>query len=128
MDGSALAVSVRPFRAKDAGRWDDFVRGRTEGTFFHLSAWQRVVERAFGHRPYSLLAERAGALTGVLPLTHVRSVLFGSSLISNAFGVYGGPLATDEDSRQALDAEAVRLADTIGAPVLEMRGMAPGRA
>jgi FemAB-related protein (PEP-CTERM system-associated) len=128
MDGSSLAVSVRPFRAGDAGRWDDFVRARTDGTFFHLSAWQRVVERAFGHRTYYLLAERAGALTGVLPLTHVRSALFGSSMISNAFGVYGGPVASDEDSRRALDAEAARLTDAIGAPVLEMRGMAPGRA
>ena len=128
MDGPSLAVAVRPFRAEDAGRWDDFVHACADGTFFHLSAWQRVIERAFGHRTHYLLAERAGAVTGVLPLTHVRSAMFGSSLISNAFGVYGGPVAADDESRRALDAEAVRLTDVIGAPVLEMRGAAPDRA
>jgi FemAB-related protein (PEP-CTERM system-associated) len=127
MDGAALATGVRPFRAEDAGRWDAFVRARADGTFFHLSPWQRVVERAFGHRTHYLLAERGGAVTGVLPLTHIRSPLFGSSLISNAFGVYGGPVAADEDSRRALDTEAARLMDTIGVPVLEMRGTAAER-
>jgi FemAB-related protein (PEP-CTERM system-associated) len=122
MDGLSLAVSVRPFRADDAGRWDDFVHGSAAGTFFHLSPWKRVIERAFGHRTHYLLAERGGVVTGVLPLTHVRSALFGSSLISNAFAVYGGPVAADEESRQALDAEAVRLMELLGAPVLEMRG------
>ncbi len=122
MDGSSLAVTVRPFRAEDAGRWDEFVHACPAGTFFHLSPWKRVIERAFGHRTHYLLAERAGVVTGVLPLTHVRSALFGSSLISNAFAVYGGPIAADDESRHALDAEAVRLMDKLGAPVLEMRG------
>lgn len=121
MDGSSLAVSVRPFRIDDAGRWDEFVQACAAGTFFHLSPWKRVIERAFGHRTHYLLAERGGLVTGVLPLTHVRSALFGSSLISNAFAVYGGPAAADEESRRALDAEAARLMEALGVPVLEMR-------
>ncbi len=128
MDGSPAAVAVRPYRTDDAGRWDDFVRTCAGGTFFHLSAWRRVIERAFGHRTHYLLSERAGAVTGVLPLTHVRSALFGSSLISNAFAVYGGPIAADEGSLRALESAAARLMDTIGAPVLELRGFSEGRA
>jgi FemAB-related protein (PEP-CTERM system-associated) len=128
MDGSSLAVTVRSFRAEDAGRWDAFVRDCAMGTFFHLSPWKRVIERAFGHQTYYLIAERAGAVTGVLPLTHIRSALFGSSLISNAFAVYGGPAAIDEESLQALDAAASGLMDALGAPILEMRGFTPHRA
>ncbi len=128
MDGSSLAVAVRPFRADDAGRWDDFVRTCAAGTFFHLSPWRRVIERAFGHRTHYLLAERAGAVTGVLPLTHVKSALFGSSLISNAFAVHGGPIGADEESLRALESAAVLLTDTIGAPVLELRGHSQSRA
>ena len=124
MDGSTPAVGVRPFRAEDAGRWDDFVEACPAGTFFHRARWQRVIERAFGHRTHYLLAERGGVVTGVLPLTHVRSALFGSSLISNAFAVYGGPVAADEESRRALDAAAVRLMQELGVPVLEMRSTA----
>lgn len=128
MDGSSLAVTVRPFRTDDSGRWDDFVRACVGGTFFHLSPWRRVIERAFGHRTHYLLAERAGAVTGVLPLTHVKSALFGSSLISNAFAVHGGPIAADSESLEALERAAARLMDTVGAPVLELRGCEQSRA
>jgi FemAB-related protein (PEP-CTERM system-associated) len=127
MDGSALAVTVRPFQSVDARRWDSFVLTCGTATFFHLSAWKRVIERAFGHQTHYLVAERAGVLTGVLPLTHVRSVLFGSSLISNAFAVNGGPAAADQESLEALDAAAARLMDELGVPTLEMRGVAAHR-
>src|ERR1700730_17667711 len=88
--GSVLAAALRTFRPGDEPAWDAFVLGSAEATFFHLSGWKRVIERAFGHRTHYLLAERGHVVTGVLPLTHVKSLLFGSSLISNAFGVQGG--------------------------------------
>src|SRR5712691_895264 len=74
------------------------------------------------------MCERSGAVTGVLPLTHVKSLLFGSSLISNAFAVQGGPIAGDSDSLRRLEAEAVRLMDAISVPVLELRGFSATRA
>ena len=37
-----------------------------------------------------LLAERGGAIVGVLPLAEVKSRLFGHALVSLPFGVYGG--------------------------------------
>jgi FemAB-related protein (PEP-CTERM system-associated) len=120
--GSPGSVAVRSFCPGDERRWDPFVRAAPEGTFFHLSGWKHVIERAFGHPTYYLLSERSGALTGVLPLTHVKSRLFGSSLISNAFGVDGGPLAADAESVRLLGTEAVRLMDALRVPVLEFRG------
>jgi FemAB-related protein (PEP-CTERM system-associated) len=126
MDGSQ-PVAVRPFQPDDSGRWDDFVRDCAVGTFFHLSPWRRVIERAFGHRTYYLVAERGGNVTGVLPLTHVKSALFGSSLIANAFAVQGGPIAADAESMRALENKAVRLMDRLEVPVLEMRGSSNSR-
>ncbi len=128
MDGSSVLASVREVQPGDERRWDEFVTGSAQGTFFHLFAWRRVVERAFGHRTYYLLCERAGAVTGVLPLTHVRSRLFGSSLISNAFGVHGGPIAADRESQSLLEQEAVRLMDALRVGVLELRGYSETRA
>jgi FemAB-related protein (PEP-CTERM system-associated) len=128
LDGSAFSLGVRLFREGDERRWDAFVRAHPDGTFFHLSGWKRVIEQAFHHRTYYLLAERGGALAGVLPLTHVNSRLFGSSLISNAFAVRGGPIAEDANSLHALESEAVRLMDALGIPVLELRDFSPSRA
>ena len=128
MDGSQFTVAVRPFQVGDECRWDEFVHAHADGTFFHLSGWRRVIERAFGHRTHYLIAERGHVVTGVLPLTHVKSLLFGSSLISNAFGVQGGPIAEDVESLRRLEAEAVKLMDSLAAPVLELRGFSATRA
>ncbi len=128
MDGSPLAVAVRPFRDGDGQGWDDFVLSCPAGTVFHLSAWKRVIERAFGHRTHYLIARRGPAVTGVLPLTHVKSLMFGSSLISNAYGVYGGPIAEDAESLRALEAAAAGLMESCAVPVLELRGFSEGRA
>ena len=127
MDGNSLTVTVSPFQNEHAQRWDDFVHNCAAATFFHLSAWRRVIERGFGHRTHYMIAERGGVVTGVLPLTHIRSLLFGSALISNAFAVYGGPVAADQESLEALEAAAARLMDQLGVPILELRGFAAHR-
>src|SRR5262249_51619528 len=100
---------------------DEFVRVRAHATFFHLSGWKRVIEEAFGHNTYYLQAQRAGAVSGVLPLTHIKSALFGKSIISNAFCVYGGPATNDSESQAALQREAVTLMERLGATSLEFR-------
>jgi FemAB-related protein (PEP-CTERM system-associated) len=114
-------LSIRVLESGGEGRWDDFVACSEEATFFHLSGWRRVIRRAFGHDTYYLFAERDGAITGVLPLTHIKSPLFGNSLIANAFCVYGGAAAEDEESRAALEAEAIAVAQRVGASSLELR-------
>jgi FemAB-related protein (PEP-CTERM system-associated) len=116
------AVVVSPLRSGDERRWDAFVHAFPGATFFHLAGWRRVVERAFGHDTHYLLSARGEVVTGVLPLTHVKTRLFGSSLISNAFAVYGGAVAADGDSLRLLEAEAVRLMEALRVPVLEFRG------
>jgi len=107
--------------AADLERWDAFVMACPEATFFHRAGWRRVIEESFGHRTYFLQAEEGGAVRGVLPLVHLRSRLFGNVLVSNAFGVYGGPAAADETALRALDARAVVLAEELGVDVLEYR-------
>ena len=104
-----------------AAAWDSFVAGHADATFFHQAAWQQVIERAFGHRTHYLLAERDGAVVGVLPLVHVRSLLFGQSLISVPFCVYGGPLAADAEALAALEVAARAVMRSAGVSVMEWR-------
>jgi FemAB-related protein (PEP-CTERM system-associated) len=101
--------------------WDRFVAAHPDGTFFHRAAWRRVIAAAFGHRPHYLIAERDGAVAGVLPLVHLRSLLFGRTLVSLPFCVYGGPLAADADAFAALCREAAALLAPARAGALELR-------
>ena len=101
--------------------WDNYVTQTKNATFFHQSGWKEVVERAFGHSTYYLYAEKNGKVTGILPLVHIKSLLFGNALVSNAFCVYGGIVANDESTHQELDKEACRLAEELAVDYLEMR-------
>ncbi len=97
--------AVAPFTGP-AEEWDAFVRADHEGTFAHLAAWWPIMRDVFGHEVLPLaVRDDRGELTGVLPLVHVSSRLFGKYLISMPFLNAGGPLGTPE-ARDALAAEA----------------------
>ena len=110
-----------PKDARELALWDAFVLACPQATFFHRAGWQRILREVFGHEPYFLLARTGDRITGVLPLAHVRSWLFGNSLTALPFAVYGGVAADDEASAAALEAEAQRLAQQLGVPHLELR-------
>ena len=105
---------IKTLTTSDYARWDEFVQKTAEATFFHQSGWQTVIERAFGHKTYFLYTEYEGEISGILPLVHINSLLFGNQLVSSAFCVYGGIVAKDEASFWALDQEACRLAEQLG--------------
>ena len=105
----------------DHQRWDQFVEASNIATFFHLSAWQRVIQQAFSHKTYYVYAEQEGEIAGILPLVHVKSLLFGNTLISNAFCVYGGIVASNDQAFQELQNYAQKLARELGVDCLEMR-------
>jgi FemAB-related protein (PEP-CTERM system-associated) len=113
----AIALDI----AQDCALWDAFVREQPQATVFHLSAWGRAIEKTFGHKAYYFAAVRGQDMLGILPLLHVKSRLFGNSLISNAFAVYGGPVAVSEDAHAVLDGAAWGLAQKLGIKVLEYR-------
>jgi FemAB-related protein (PEP-CTERM system-associated) len=118
-------------RDTDAVRWDAFVDSRAEASMFHLFGWRTVISEALGHRTHYLLAERDGAVCGVLPLVHIKSLLFGNTLSSLAFCAHAGPLAADEEARSALEQAASARAHELGVGALEYRLLAPtvsGRA
>jgi len=114
---------VREFAESDRVRWDAFVAQCPEATFFHRSGWRDVIERAFGHRTVFLLAERRGRVTGVLPLAQIKSALFGNSLISLPFCVYGGVAAEDSESADVLLDAATARAEALGVGHLECRNL-----
>jgi FemAB-related protein (PEP-CTERM system-associated) len=101
--------------------WDRFVDAHPRATFFHRAGWQRVIERSFGHRTHFLYAASGDAIHGVLPLAHVKSLLFGNYLASTAFCVYGGPVADSDAALQALDAAAIKLGADLGVGHIEYR-------
>ena len=118
-------LSVRELQASGVSRWDEFVTGCSEATFFHRAGWKSAIEQVFGHRTYFLYAEAGGRIEGILPLAEMRSLLFGHTLVSLPFCVYGGIAAQSERARRALDQAARALAERLAVDHLEYRHLAP---
>ena len=120
------SLTVRHAGAGDEPRIEALLARHAAATPFHRPAWLRAVERGCGHTSHMLVAEAFGAITGFLPLTHVRSRLFGSALVSTGFAVGGGIVATDAASAERLAAAAIDLAANLGCGVELRGGEVPG--
>lgn len=112
-------------RLDDDGRerWDAYVSRCPDATFFHRAGWREVIEKACRQRCHYLYAEDAGRIVGVLPLCHVSSLLFGKSLVSTAFCVYGGPVGDNAEAVRLLTRHAEDLADALDVDHIEFRGV-----
>lgn len=121
VDANASPIVVRELARGSEAQWDAFVERCPEATFFHRSAWREVIESVFGHRTHFLCAEQAGHIVGILPLAQVKSWLFGHSLQSLPFCVYGGSAVTEPLASPVLHNAARELAEQMGASHLELR-------
>ena len=92
-------------------------------TFFHRSAWQRILQQSFGHQGYFLYAQVDERIVGVLPLAHVRNRLFGNALVGLPFAVYGGVSAESPEAAAALEQESHALAQRPKVPHRELRNV-----
>ena len=122
----AAALQLKRLARHDraaAAAWDAFVLTCPQATFFHRAGWQRILADVFRHDTYFLYAELDGQVAGVLPLAHVDSALFGNSLVSLPFAVYGGVAAATQAVALALEKEAARLARHLGVDHLELRNV-----
>ena len=106
---------------QDFNDWDQYVNSHSKGSFFHLSGWQTVIEKSFGHSCYFLCAKSDDKFCGVLPLVEVKSVLFGHALISTPFCVYGGVIADNDDIQRQLEQEAIAISERLQVDYLELR-------
>ncbi|RVT93779.1 FemAB family XrtA/PEP-CTERM system-associated protein [Sphingomonas crocodyli] len=99
-----------------------YVMAHDQGSAFHRPAWLMGVERGCRQTARYLIAERDGAIVGLLPMTEVHSPLFGRALASAGFAVGGGPIADDQVIVDALAEAGWTWAERLSCPSLELRG------
>lgn len=105
----------------DHDAWDQFVLNSPNGSFFHQTAWKRVIDHAFGYPSAYFFAEERGEISGVLPLFHVKDLLGRGGLISVPFGVSGGVVAGTQLAGVRLLEKAMDRAKSLGVHYLELR-------
>ena len=113
----AAAVSL----CTDASAWDEYVSAHESNPYYHAWKWRGAICNTFGHQAYYLAATTDGSICGVLPLFHIRSTLFGGSLVSIPFFSSGGVLADNAAARDLLLAKAADLGRQLGVRHIELR-------
>ncbi|AJA09902.1 hypothetical protein SKP52_15115 [Sphingopyxis fribergensis] len=107
----------------DAVAWDAYVAAHPDATPFQSRSWCEAITKATGHRCHLVTARDAeGRVTGLLPLHHIRSRLFGQALVASGFAVGGGILADNAAVAATLAQGAADMARSLGVPSVELRG------
>ena len=101
--------------------WNEFVQASPQASFYHRAEWRTINERCLGHKSAHLGAFEDGRLVGVLPMVHLKSLLFGNLACSMPFVNYGGPCAESENTTALLLEAASTVADEWGVDYLEIR-------
>ena len=88
-------------------------------------AWLGVLNEAFGHDTYALVAKVGPYLCGYLPLAHVESMFFGRHLVSLPYLNSNGVLADSLPVQRLLIDRATQLADELNVRQLQLRHEKP---
>jgi serine/alanine adding enzyme len=146
-----MSIKIKAIEPIEAPAWDEYVYNHPRATLYHLSGWQNVINKTYGHKTYYLMAIRepeGSQLTahspqvsvknydlstisyepkviGILPLVHLKHFLFGNSLISIPFFDLGGILAGDEETEKALLSEVIKLGQELKVENIELRHIEP---
>lgn len=99
--------------------WQEFTT--RHGAFWSDPRWLTALCRGLGHKPYGLVARRDGQIVAVLPLAHMKTLLFGRFLVSLPYVNTSGIVSEDKEATEQLIATAVELADRLNVRYLELR-------
>ena len=123
----------------DRELWDGYVRQHPDASLFHLFGWRGAIHKTYGHATYYLMLMACDApvdaapgraegwrlspecVLGVLPLIHLKHMLFGNCLVSLPYVDSGGILASCREAEESLLSEVIRLARKVGAARIELR-------
>lgn len=119
-------ISISIANDNDNNNWNEFVRDASVSNsescgHWVLWQWRTIISKAFGHKPYYLIARVNNNIAGVLPIFHVKSILFGSALISVPYLNGGGVIATNQEVESALIKYATELGKELNTNYVELR-------
>ena len=103
--------------------WDRLAAAHPDFTFFHSSAWAKVLHSTYGHEPVYHRFYRGDQLAAMLPMMEVRSPLTGRRGVCLPFTDSCGPLyfGSNEPSQAVMD-HLVRTSHERSWKYFEVRG------
>lgn len=114
-------MEIKQLSDSDISVWNDYLSNHPFSTFYHKAEWKMIMEREFGHRTYYIMAMDRTEVVGVLPLVHIKSMVFGSIFCSMPFLNLGGVIANNHVIERVLLEEAIKILEYQRGDYLELR-------
>jgi serine/alanine adding enzyme len=108
-----------------AGQWSEFLDQHEYAGFHQRAEWTNVLKQGMKHQTVCLQATSEDRIVGVLPLTLIKSRLFGRFLVSLPYLNTSGIVARDDRVAHALVDHAIHIADLTDVRYLELRHETP---
>jgi hypothetical protein len=121
MDDSAPGV-VRRFSPLKVPNWDELLTSRPDFSFFHGTAWLKVLVESYGFSPEFFCLGPVGKADAVLPLVETDSWLRGRRAVALPFTDDCPPLVRDGETFNKLFLAAVDQGKSRGWRSIELRG------
>ncbi len=102
-------------------KWNDYIVSHPHATFYHRLEWKDVIEKSFGHKTHYLIAIDEGDIVGILPIVHLKSLMFGSIFSSMPYLNFGGICANNVEAEESLLAYAEKIVKRDNGYYLELR-------
>ena len=103
-------------------RWLDFMQRQPDANIFHHPAWTRMLATCYGFRTFALtLCASNGDIRAGIPIAESNRLLSGRRWTALPFSDHCSPLANDAESARGLMQSIRALANTRGAPRVEVR-------
>lgn len=118
-----MTLEVRHLEQSMYQAWDAYVGKHELGSFYHLSGWLEVISRTYSHHCYFLyvIEQDDNSIVAILPLVHVKSKLFGNTLVSTPFCIQGGVLTDTQAASEVLLDYSKELAHQLNVDYIEFR-------
>jgi len=68
--------------------WDDLLLTHADYSFFHTTAWARVLHESYGYEPLYFTATENGRLSALIPVMEVNSFITGKP--GQAYSLFSG--------------------------------------
>lgn len=114
-------ISIELMHGEDTA-WNTYVLNNPAATIHHRTEWRDLLQESYAIESFYFVAHDAeNNIVGILPLTHLKSRLFGNMFVSMPWFQRGGAVADHPSIEQKLMQAAQRHAATLGVDHIEYR-------
>jgi len=102
--------------------WDALLLTADRATFFHTTAWARVLCESYGYKPFYFTTIEGGKLAGLIPVMEIKSFLTGRRGVSLPFTDICHPIVDTDAIFQALMERLTQHGKSAGWKHIEIKG------